>query len=54
MMQNKKDCTLLCNFSGENTNTTKEIFFGGVFSVMAYQSLPCVKGGGLRSKTEGL
>ena len=43
----------LCNFSGETTNT-KEFFFGGVFSVMAYQGLPCVKGGGLRSKMEGL
>ena len=44
----------LCNFSGETTNTTKEFFFGGVFSVMPYQSLPCVKGGGyviIRSAT---
>ena len=50
----KKAFFQLCNFSGETTNTTKEFSLVVFFSVMAYQSLPCVKGGGLRSKTEGL
>ena len=39
----------------EKTRTPPRNFFGGVFlSVETCQSLPCVKGGGLRSKTEGL
>ena len=45
----------LCNFSGENTNTTKEIFFGGVFlTEQTYESLPCVKGGGSRKRDGGI
>ena len=43
----------LCNFSGESTNTTKEIFFGGVFlSAVALQSLP-PRGRGTAIAVEG-
>ena len=53
LMKKQEESSRLCILNGETTSTTKEISLV-FFSVMAYQSLPCVKGGGLRSKTEGL
>ena len=39
--QKQESTVQICNFSGENTNTTKEIFFGGVFLSMGlYEKAP--------------